>query len=100
MREAGIAQTGSKVYSEDEFYVKLAFQRSLGAQDVVRRSRRRRHACIRLGVAHGHINLLRLDNPFMYSHAWKFMVRESLRLAKTRMERKAWRTQSSTAAKN
>lgn len=66
-------------YITDPFFKTLAMRRGLTSDQVLTRSERRRRACLKLGVDKDHVYMLRFENPFIYSHAWKFLVRESLR---------------------
>jgi hypothetical protein len=64
-------------YVTDEFYRGLALKQGLSPEQVRLRATRRIKATIKLGVYYP--ELLGLDNPFIESHAWKFLVRESIR---------------------
>lgn len=65
-------------YIREEFYVSFAYTLGMTPRQVIYRAKRRRHACVVLGVKRCFITSGCLENPFIESHAWKFLVRECL----------------------
>ena len=77
-----IARQRAKLYIQDPFYRSLAHKQKLNWRQVLRRAERRHSAILKLCGNHRtlrYIGPMRLDNPFIESHAWKFLVREALR---------------------
>ena len=70
-------------YAYNPFYRTLGMKLGMTPQAVIKRSRRRSEAILKLvgrqSKTYNHIGGMRLDNPFIESHAWKFLVREALR---------------------
>lgn len=68
-------------YLTDRFYIQMARDRGMKPTQVIRRSERRTQAVKALQGANNYLRAVyhwNLDNPFIESHAWKFLVRQAL----------------------
>jgi hypothetical protein len=72
-------------YLTEQFYVVMAKERGMTPKQVLRRSERRLHAFELVRgrrVKYGHGNYFKsiwgADNPFIESHAWKYLMRSAL----------------------
>jgi hypothetical protein len=76
-----IAHQRAKIYIQDQFYRDLARKQNLTWRQVLKRAERRHAAIYKLCGLRTikYLGPMRLDNPFIESHAWKFLVREALR---------------------
>ena len=67
-------------YTYEPFYVTMAMNRGLTREQVLRRAVRRAKAAHKLGAIKDH-HIYRnqgLDNPFIESHAWKYLMRQAI----------------------
>lgn len=80
-----IVSRRARGYARDDFYVKIAMKKGWSAAKVVRISERRSRAFMAVcGIQNDYraLRIWRLDNPFMESHLWKFMVRQVIQNAR------------------
>lgn len=70
-------------YLEDPFYATMARALAISPERVLARAQKRAWAIVKLGGEHleRDVHQMRLDNPFMESHAWKYLARETLKRA-------------------
>lgn len=79
-------------YAQSPFYRTLGMKLGITPQQAVKRSKRRARAVMKVAgqnsKTYRYIGAMRLDNPFIEAHAWKFLVREALRNACPRQKNK------------
>lgn len=84
-----------QTYVKDLFYSGFMLKRGITADRVVRIAWRRHRAVIALGVPLKDVSGLSLDNPYIESHAWKYLVRQKIhggRRRRARLEAKQCQT--------
>lgn len=80
-----IVSRRARKYTREQFYVETAMKRGWSATKVVHISERRARAFMAVcGIQNNYraLSICHLDNPFMESHLWKFMVRQVIRNAR------------------